>query len=114
MRSLILNEDARVRPICLPEETCSSSRQGGEGSGMPSCLMGRQAMLAGWGLLHELDWTADTDEEELNAKTVHHVTVPIIGNQQCADDYAKNDISILNTMICAGLPEGGKDTCQVG
>lgn len=41
------------------------------------------------------------------------VQVPVVGNRQCFCDYAERSISITDTMICAGLRAGGKDSCQV-
>lgn len=39
------------------------------------------------------------------------VEVPIRGNRECNCNY--NVGSITENMICAGLPGGGKDSCQV-
>ena len=37
------------------------------------------------------------------------VAVPTVTNAQCAQAYGS---TITSSMICAGLPEGGKDSCQ--
>jgi len=38
------------------------------------------------------------------------VDVPIVSQQSCRDSYGVGDIT--DRMICAGLPQGGKDSCQ--
>ena len=41
------------------------------------------------------------------------VDLPIIGNRQCEEFYSARKISIVKEQMCAGYPEGGKDTGQV-
>jgi secreted trypsin-like serine protease len=45
---------------------------------------------------------------------LHEVGVPIVSNQSCEANYAPTwgAGTITNSMLCAGLPEGGKDACQ--
>ncbi|XP_017158915.1 prostasin-like, partial [Poecilia reticulata] len=38
------------------------------------------------------------------------VEVPVVGNSQCKCSYG--DSAITDNMMCAGLLEGGKDSCQ--
>ena len=38
--------------------------------------------------------------------------VPITDQDQCKNNLAPDPIT--DKMMCAGLPEGGKDACQVG
>ena len=38
---------------------------------------------------------------------LHEVEVPIISNAECANSY-----NLTDNMLCAGLPQGGKDSCQ--
>ena len=48
-----------------------------------------------------------------NAPNVNHaVTVPIRTQQECVDSYPQEDIT--DNMFCAGSPNGGIDSCQVG
>ncbi|XP_043192654.1 serine proteinase stubble-like [Amphibalanus amphitrite] len=100
LRELISSEDGRVRPICLPSAAC------GGGSGpAEACLTGRTSLIAGWGLLRQD--TLDYPDVALQ------VELPVLSNDKCADDYANEPFVITSNMVCAGLPEGGKDTCQV-
>ena len=39
------------------------------------------------------------------------VQVPLVTNAQCFQNY-NGHIGITSSMICAGYPEGGKDSCQ--
>ena len=42
---------------------------------------------------------------------LYEVTVPIVSQESCQKSYEDEDIT--ERMICAGIPEGGKDSCQV-
>lgn len=46
-----------------------------------------------------------------SSKPLQEVDVPIVGNRQCKCLYGVSKIT--DNMICAGLLEGGKDSCQV-
>ncbi|KAF3699712.1 Tryptase [Channa argus] len=41
--------------------------------------------------------------------TLQEVSMPIVSNSDCNSDY---NGGITNNMMCAGLPQGGKDSCQ--
>ena len=43
------------------------------------------------------------------------VDLPITGMKQCKEAYSKGKLirSIVKEQICAGYPNGGKDSCQV-
>lgn len=64
---------------------------------------GTEAITSGWGVLNEDDWWGP---EFLQA-----VTIAIISQEDCRKAYG--DDSITDRMICAGVPEGGKDHCYV-
>ena len=54
----------------------------------------------------EDDGTAPTD--------LYGVEVTVVDRDECAADYADvEDATIDSTMVCAGVPEGGKDSCSV-
>ncbi|XP_070704724.1 trypsin-like isoform X2 [Pempheris klunzingeri] len=44
-------------------------------------------------------------------QTLQEVSVPVVSNSKCSEAYTG---IITSNMICAGLDEGGKDSCQVG
>ena len=41
---------------------------------------------------------------------LQEVHVPIVSDMECSENYG--DIVVPDTNICAGIPEGGRDTCQ--
>lgn len=63
---------------------------------------GSTSVVTGWGYTKE----GGTISEQLQM-----VEVPIVSNEKCGEYY---DGKIDETMVCAGLLEGGKDACQVG
>ena len=44
---------------------------------------------------------------------IQEVNVPVVTNEECDESIPTPPYPpILSGMICAGVPEGGKDTCQ--
>ena len=78
-----------IRPVCLP----TNSNQNFDF---------KQAIVAGWGL---------TSDEGVQSNFLREVKVPVLTNAQCRSTAYKS--MILETMLCAGYIEGGKDSCQV-
>ena len=39
------------------------------------------------------------------------MNVPVVSDEECNVSYSGTN-EIQDSMICAGLPEGGKDSCQ--
>ena len=60
--------------------------------------------VMGWGNLV-------SDGEEFPNR-LQEVQVPLASHESCTTAYANVDVSITDNMVCAGLPEGGKDSCQ--
>ncbi len=60
-----------------------------------------QLKVLGWGLLREKGAASDVLQE---------VSVPVVSEAKCKDDYSKAQIAIKQGMVCAG--EEGKDSCQ--
>ena len=58
-------------------------------------------MVSGWGAL---EFMGIDSEERLQA-----VNLPIVSQEECQQAYPGD---ITAGMICAGLPEGGRDSCQ--
>lgn len=61
------------------------------------------ATTAGWGALKESDYGLPD--------MLQKVTVPLVSKTACNDKTAYNG-DITDTMLCAGLKAGGKDSCQ--
>lgn len=43
---------------------------------------------------------------------LHKVDVPLFNHATCKANYAKNQQNVAEHMLCAGFPEGKKDSCQ--
>merc|ERR1719247_17460 len=78
--------DDYVQGIALPEA-------GQEATG--DCI------VSGWGT---------TSEGGSSPDIMKKVAVPIVSDDECRDAYGASEIH--DSMICAGVPEGGKDSCQ--
>ena len=46
----------------------------------------------------------------ISPNILQEVEIPVVGNNECECAYPN---AITDNMICAGLKEGGKDSCQV-
>ena len=65
--------------------------------------VGRKAIASGWGTLHE---------DGKPSCLLQSVDVPVMSQQDCRNtSYSPRMIS--DNMLCAGYPQGGKDSCQV-
>merc|ERR1712018_376523 len=62
---------------------------------------GTMCTVSGWGT---------TSSGGSLASTLMKVYVPVGRDDDCRDAYGQSDIA--DSMICAGLEEGGKDSCQ--
>merc|ERR1711956_24996 len=60
-----------------------------------------ECIVSGWGT---------TSESGSSPDLLMKVSVPIVTDDECRDAYGQSEIE--DSMICAGLPEGGKDSCQ--
>jgi len=80
-----------VQPIALPAV-------------MQDTAAGSMVTVTGWGT---------TSEGALGLPNVlHKVSVPVVSDEDCNASYGASGYAVADSMICAGLPEGGKDSCQ--
>jgi len=83
-----LNFNNDVGAACLPEPNHAPD------------ATGQTCFVSGWGTLESGASGLPQD--------LQWVAVPTVTNEECSNAYN----SITDSMICAGLPEGGKDSCQ--
>ncbi|TDG99499.1 hypothetical protein EPR50_G00195220 [Perca flavescens] len=74
-----------IQPICLAAENSTFNT-------------GVESWITGFGI---------TDNGTV-ANILQEVMVPIVGNNQCRCTYS----DLTGNMMCAGVPAGGKDSCQ--
>lgn len=93
-----VNWSDSVKPICLAADEHLS-------------FAGAIATVAGWGMTN--------NDKSSNNLTMSHVLknvdVPIIYNKQCQqwfEEEYNGTVYIPDTVVCAGLKQGGIDTCQ--
>uniref|UniRef100_A0A3B4Y8W5 Peptidase S1 domain-containing protein n=1 Tax=Seriola lalandi dorsalis TaxID=1841481 RepID=A0A3B4Y8W5_SERLL len=65
---------------------------------------GTTCWVTGWGTISRSEFCREPLQE---------VDVPVVSNSQCRKAYERANVKITSNMICAGLPEGGKDSCKV-
>ena len=87
-----LQLNANVTPVCLPDSADYAPEEPGS-----NCL------VSGWGTLQSGAGYLPT--------ALQWVEVPLITNDNCSSSYEAY-VDITSSMICAGFPEGGKDSCQ--
>merc|ERR1711962_738923 len=85
--SSALTFNDNVGRICLPEPDHAPD------------ATGQTCFVSGWGTL---------ESGGSSPSALQWVAVPTVTNEQCNTAYN----GITDSMICAGLPEGGKDSCQ--
>jgi len=57
-------------------------------------------------------WGTRTSGEPDYPDVLHEVQVPIVDQTACEYAYGAVGSEITGNMLCAGLPQGGKDSCQ--
>ncbi|XP_044873114.1 serine protease 33-like [Mauremys mutica] len=93
-----LHYTAYILPVCLPDPSDSIAN-------------GTPCWVTGWG-------NVQTDESLPAPRTLQEVQVSLIDVETCNDLYSKpitgspGSRPIQDDMVCAGYPEGGKDSCQ--
>ncbi len=62
--------------------------------------------------------TTDSDNQRTTTNQLMYVHLLVVGQETCSSSVSKlkqarNDLpSLTNNMFCAGLPDGGKDSCH--
>uniref|UniRef100_A0A1A9X3F3 Vitamin K-dependent protein C n=1 Tax=Glossina brevipalpis TaxID=37001 RepID=A0A1A9X3F3_9MUSC len=77
-----------LRPVCMPEKDHGYEHE--------------EAIITGWGAIREGGPVAEALQE---------VRVPILSLEECRNS-SYGSSRITENMLCAGVPEGGKDSCQ--
>ena len=85
-------ELAKPAPEYLPIIALASNSRADE-------IVGTDAITCGWGT---------TEEGGYQSKVKLATTIPIVSNEYCNNTVTGID----GSMICAGVPQGGKDACQ--
>ncbi|XP_070839491.1 enteropeptidase [Chaetodon trifascialis] len=83
-----VNITPSVQPVCLPPEG-------------QDFTVGRKCFIAGWG--------KDT-ENGSRPSILQEAEVPLVAQDQCQTWLP--EYTITSSMLCAGYPEGGVDTCK--
>lgn len=80
-----------VQPIRLPEE----------GDNLPD---GTECLVSGWGKM----------ENEVKPSQLRSVAVYTVNTKTCQNNYNTSHVRfrIVDSMLCAGVPEGQKDACS--
>ena len=99
MSDLFSEADGRVRPVCLPTTRCS-----GGGEDRAACFAGQRGSVAGWGITNPV--------LQSSPGALLEVQLPILDNTACRASYHQI-FRITDSMLCAGVQQGGRDTCQV-
>ncbi|MBN3292169.1 MASP2 protease, partial [Polypterus senegalus] len=90
-------------------------------STMPICLPGKQerfflkaedmGLVSGWGVTRKSGLGRGSN-------SLHYVELPVVDFEKCKEAYKgkvsadKEPLIITENMVCAGLPQGGKDSCS--
>ncbi|KAF8788072.1 Clotting factor B like protein [Argiope bruennichi] len=88
----------RIAPVCLPYPTL-----------VEDDLVDRMATVVGWGSMY----LGGEHQDQL-----HEVSIPIVSTDDCALAYSRIKSAAFlargsTHVLCAGLKEGGKDSCKV-
>jgi secreted trypsin-like serine protease len=80
------------------------------------------AVVTGWGNLREIKTVgndlidavtqAKVQEEDVAPRRLMEVEIPLVAVDQCRVSYGKVHGVIDERTLCAGFPEGGRDSCQ--
>uniref|UniRef100_A0A182IJT4 Uncharacterized protein n=1 Tax=Anopheles atroparvus TaxID=41427 RepID=A0A182IJT4_ANOAO len=89
-----------IVPVCLPPE--GNAYAGYEVRPDWQAAFHNSGIVTGWGKTGDGTFPVRLQE----------VHVPILGNAECHNQTQYFRFQINERMMCAGIPEGGKDSCQ--
>ncbi|MDO6460794.1 serine protease [Granulosicoccaceae sp. 1_MG-2023] len=69
---------------------------------------GTSVWLAGWGAT---EYDERTYEASGYPTELMDVSIPVVSNDDCNAAFESSGIQIADSQVCAGLDEGGKDSC---
>ncbi|XP_076592860.1 ovochymase-2-like [Chaetodon auriga] len=90
--------NSSIMPICLPAEGATY-------------ITGMMGLVSGFGV-------TEIDKRRILTNKLKYVQLPVVDQETCTDSITvarktKDSVpSLTNNMFCAGVPEGGKDSCQ--
>ncbi|XP_070823041.1 complement C1r-A subcomponent-like [Chaetodon trifascialis] len=90
--------NSSIMPICLPAEGATY-------------VTGMMGLVSGFGL-------TDFGRRRLLTNKLKYVQLPVVDQETCTDSITvarrtkDRAPSLTNNMFCAGVPEGGKDSCR--
>ncbi|KAF2221279.1 extracellular trypsin protease [Elsinoe ampelina] len=101
-RAAALDSDVAILKLATSLPQSSTISYGTLAAAGSDPAAGSSTVVAGWGTLSSGSSSIPT--------TLQRVTVPIVSRTTCKSNYGSSRIT--DTMICAGLSAGGKDSCQ--
>ncbi len=98
------DEDNDIAVLELETASGKTPVQLADAALMSTLAVGSNLTVMGWGNRSKVGEDFPT--------TLQEVQVPLADHATCDTNYAQVGTDITDNMICAGLPEGGKDSCQ--
>ena len=99
--SSTLNNDVAIWKLATAIPTSSAVSYATLPASGSDPTAGTTTSVAGWGTL---------SSQGSSPTNLRKVDVPIVSRATCRNNYSVSEIT--DTMICAGLTAGGKDSCQ--
>lgn len=91
--------DNYIHPACLWT---------GDMTELKSKVRNKTIIATGWGSTESLS------NEKTSSDDLLKVSIDLLPNNVCSNGLKNSNAVFNDDLICAGKPEGGKDTCQGG